>query len=98
MRYAFTALLSAAATGLLPFETPAIGQVSSELGRPSGCARCGEVRTQGDGHPVIAPRMRFPPRATAQPDEGVADPTLGNGCHVEVRETIYALEYDKVCP
>jgi hypothetical protein len=99
MRYPLIALLSAGATGLLPLETPAIDQVSSVLGRPPGCARCGGAHTQGDGPPVIAPGMGVPPRATEQtPDAGVADPTHANGCHVEVRDTIYAPEYYKVCP
>jgi hypothetical protein len=99
MRHPFIALLSAGATGLLPLQAPAIDQVSSVLGHTSGCARCGGAHTQGDGPSVIAPGMGVPPRATEQtPDGGGADPTQANGCHVEVRETIYALEYYKVCP
>jgi hypothetical protein len=44
MRYARTALLSAAATCLLALATPAIAQMNStEFGHPSGCARCGVV-------------------------------------------------------
>ena len=47
MRYTRIALLSAAATCLLPFATPAI----AELGHPSGCANCPPIEiaapTQG---------------------------------------------------
>jgi hypothetical protein len=48
MRYARIALLSAAATCLLPFATPAL----AEMGRPSGCAQCGpvEVTAPTRGH------------------------------------------------
>jgi hypothetical protein len=76
MRYAHTALLSAAATCLLAFATPAIAEVSSpELGHPSGCARCGggvysTAPTQGydyGGVPVIGPVLGIgiPPAAAA---------------------------------
>src|SRR6516225_4988815 len=43
MRYARIALLSAAATYLVPLATPAI----AELGHPSGCASCEPVEVAG---------------------------------------------------
>ena len=95
MRYAFIALLFAAATGLLPFATPTIDQVNSaRAGGLPGCARCGGARTQGDGTSVTAPSGQAP-------DTDVADPREKNECHVEVREVwepIAAREYYKVCP
>ena len=78
MRYVRIALLSAAATCLLPFTTPA----TAELGHPSGCVSCPPVEvpgpTQGsypEGAPAIGPalNMAFPPGATAPaPARGVA--------------------------
>jgi hypothetical protein len=75
MRYAHTALLSAAATCLLAFATPAIAQVSSpELGHPSGCARCSVIYSTAptqnyyyEGVPVIGPVLGIgvPPAAVA---------------------------------
>lgn len=73
MRYARTALLSAAATCLLALATPAIAQVSSvELGHPSGCARCGGAYSTAlpqnyEGVPVIGPVLGIgvPPAAVA---------------------------------
>jgi hypothetical protein len=75
MRYARTALLSAAATCLLALATPAIAQVSSaELGHPTGCARCSAVYSTAPtqnydygGIPVIGPVLGIgvPPAAVA---------------------------------
>ena len=75
MRYARTAVLSAAATCLLALATPAIAQVSSaELGHPTGCARCSAVYTTAPtqnydygGIPVIGPVLGIgvPPTASA---------------------------------
>jgi hypothetical protein len=72
MRCVRMALLSAAATCLLPFATPAI----AELGHPSGCVGCPPVEVSGgptegpdkERAPVIGPilNMGFPLGATAQ--------------------------------
>jgi hypothetical protein len=71
MRYVRMALLSAAATCLVPFATPAI----AELGHPSGCVGCPPVEVSGptqgpdqEGAPVIGAmlNMGFPLGATAQ--------------------------------
>lgn len=97
MRYARIALLSAAATGLLPFATPAIARVSlAELGHPSGCFMCAPVTvnswgTRGYSYPsvpLIGPELEFgvPPGSAALADEpGVAGPSHANRRHVEVR-------------
>jgi hypothetical protein len=83
MRYARIALLTAAATWLLPFATPAIAQVSlAELGHPSGCLMCSPVtvdswRTPGysyRGAPVVGPELEW----------GVPPP-LANRRHVEAQ-------------
>jgi hypothetical protein len=86
MRYARTALLSAAATCLLALATPAIAQVSSaELGHPSGCARCGAIYSTSptenfdyEGIPVIGPVLGIgvPPTAAALAPETRAAATL----------------------
>ena len=74
MRYVRVALLSAAATWLLPF-TPAV----AELGHPSGCASCGPIEitapTQGSyqGAPAIG-NIGFPFGATALAPETGAVP------------------------
>jgi hypothetical protein len=90
MRYARTALLSAAATCLLALATPAIAQ---ELGHPSGCARCGgsvhsTVPTQGYdyvGVPVIGPVLGIgiPPAAAALAPEtrAAATPKIHHAKH-----------------
>jgi hypothetical protein len=106
MRYARIALLSAAATCLLPFATPAI----AEMGHPTGCAQCAPVDlagpTQGYGYegvPVIGPalRMGFPFGATAlAPETGRAGPPRENECHVKVwnQTGSYPPRYTVVCP
>jgi hypothetical protein len=69
MRYTRIALLSVAATCLLPFATPAI----AELGHPSGCVSCAPVEVTGptlgydhERAPVTGPlrpeRRRWRPR------------------------------------
>jgi hypothetical protein len=90
MRYARTALLSAAATCLLALATPAIAQ---ELGHPSGCARCGgsvysTAPTQGYdyvGVPVIGPVLGIgiPPEAAALSPEtrAAATPKIHHAKH-----------------
>ena len=85
MRYARTALLSAAATFLLALATPAIAQVSSvQLEHPSGCARCGVVYSTAPtqnydygGVPVIGPVLGIgvPPAAAALAPETRATAT-----------------------
>ena len=73
MRYARTALVSAAATCLLALATPAIAQVSSvELGHPSGCAQCGGAYPTAlpqnydfGGVPMIGPVLGVPSSAVA---------------------------------
>jgi hypothetical protein len=86
------ALLSAAATCLAPFATPAI----AELGHPSGCASCAPVEVTGptpgydhEGGSVIGPLLSIgvPPKATAlAPDTGHRRRPLANGCHVKVSD------------
>jgi hypothetical protein len=98
MKYVRIALLSAAATYLLPFATPAY----AELGHPSGCAQCGPVATAAPTGrvPVIGPELEIgiPPPATALgPETGLARP-LANRCHEEVWDATYPREYHVVCP
>ena len=95
MTYARIALLSAAATCLLPFATPAIAQVSlAELGHPSGCLQCAPVTINSWGSysyrgvPLIGPELELgvPPGAAAlAPEPGVVSPPHANRRHVEVR-------------
>jgi hypothetical protein len=73
MGYTRIALLSAAATCLLPFATPAI----AELGHPSGCLSCAPVEVPGptpgydqEGAPVTPPLR--PERHRRHPRRGVA--------------------------
>jgi hypothetical protein len=93
MRYARTAVLSAAATCLLALATPAIAQMSSaELGPPSGCARCGAVYSTAPnqnydygGVPVIGPALGIgvPPAASALAPEtrATATPKIHHAKH-----------------
>jgi hypothetical protein len=101
MRYARTALLSAAATCLLALATPASAQMNSaEFGHPSGCARCGVVYstapTQSYDYgsvPVIGPVLGIgvPPTAAAlAPETGAATLKIHHAkhrfaAHAEVR-------------
>jgi hypothetical protein len=100
MRYVRIALLSAAATGLLPFASAAI----AELGAPSGCARCGPTD-------VAPPTQQNVPAngleqgigaalgATALvPETVLTIPRLPNGCRVEVWDATYPRGYHIVCP
>ena len=73
MTYTRKALLSAAATCLPPFATPAI----AELGHPSGCLSCAPVEVPGptpgydqEGAPVTGPLR--PERHRRHPRRGVA--------------------------
>jgi hypothetical protein len=103
VRYIRIAVLSAAATCLGSFATPAI----AELGHPSGCASCEPVEvtgpTQGydyDGGSVIGPLLSIgaPPGATAlAPDRGRRRHPLANGCHVKVWDATYPRERHVVC-
>ncbi len=103
MRYTSFALLSAAATCLLPFATPAI----AELGHPSGCVSCAPVEVTGptqrydhEGAPVGWPLLStgVPPGATAlAPEPGHRRRPLANGCHVKVWDATYPHEYHVVC-
>ena len=65
MRYIRLTLLSAAATCVLPFATPAI----AELGHPSGCANCPPIEigapTQGSDREGAVIGIGFPSAATA---------------------------------
>ena len=90
MRYISIALLSAAATCLVPFVPPAI----AELAQPSGCASCAPVEVTGptqsydhEGGSVIGRLLSIGvlPGATAlAPDTGRRRHPLANGCHVKV--------------
>jgi hypothetical protein len=103
VRYARIALLSAAATCLVPFATPAI----AELGHPSGCASCEPVEvagpTQGyvyEAGSVIGPLLSIgvPPGATAlAPDTRRRRHPLANGCHMTVRDATYPRERHIEC-
>ena len=76
MRYARTAILSAAATCLLALATPAIAQVSSaELGHPTGYTTAPTQNYDYGGIPVIGPVLGIgvPPTASAlAPETSVA--------------------------
>jgi hypothetical protein len=103
VRYARIALLSVAATCLVPFATPAI----AELGHPSGCASCEPVEVAGptqaydyEAGSVIGPLLSIgvPPGATAlAPDTGHRRHPLANGCHMTVRDATYPRERHIVC-
>jgi hypothetical protein len=103
VRYIRIVLLSAAATCLAPFVTPAI----AELAHPSGCASCAPVEvpgpTQGydhEGGSVIGPLLSIgvPPRATAlAPDTGRRRRPPASGCHVKVWDATYPRERPIVC-
>jgi len=103
MRNTSIALLSAAATCLLPFATPAI----AELGHPSGCVSCAPVEVPGptdgnyqQGVPLIGPLLGIgvPARTTAlAPERGVAGHPLAKRCHAEVWSASYPREYHVVC-
>jgi hypothetical protein len=106
MRYARIAVLSAAATCLLPFATPAI----AELRHPTGCAQCAPIDatapTQGyayEGVPIIGPAlgMDLPLGATAlAPVTSVGGPARANECRVEVwgQTGSYPPRHTTVCP
>ena len=99
MKYVRITLLSAAATCLLPFATPATAQLSIE--RAPACARCGVFYSTSSaaGAPVIGPELGIgvPLGATAlAPETGVARP-LANRCHVEVWDATYPRDYHVVC-
>jgi hypothetical protein len=73
MRYTRIALLSAAASCLLPFARPAI----AELGHPSGCLSCAPIEVPGpspeydhEGAPATEPLR--PERHRRQPRRHVA--------------------------
>jgi hypothetical protein len=77
MTYTRKALLSAAATCLPPFATPAI----AELGHPPGCLSCAAIEVPGptqeyghEGAPVTAPLR--PERHRWRPRRGVAGTRL----------------------
>jgi hypothetical protein len=79
MRYTRIALLSVAATWLLPFATPAI----AELGHPSGCLSCAPIEIPGpapesdhEGAPVTEPLR--PERHHWRPRRHVQEPTRVN--------------------
>ena len=74
MTYTRKALLSAAATCLLPFATPAI----AELGHPSGCNSCAPVEFPGDFG--LRPRRRSCDRSVALGATPLA-PETGRGRH-----------------
>ena len=100
MKYVRITLLSAAATCLLPFATPATAQLSIE--RAPACARCGVSYSTSSaaGAPVIGPELGIgvPLGATAlAPETGLARP-LANRCHVDVWDATYPREYHVVCP
>jgi hypothetical protein len=89
MRYACTALLSAAATCLLALATPAIAR---ELGHPTGCARCGAVYSTAPtenydygGIPVIGPVLGIgvsPAAAALAPEtRAAATPKIHHAKH-----------------
>ena len=100
MKYVRITLLSAAATCLLPFATPATAQLSIE--RAPACARCGVSYSTSSaaGAPVVVPELRIgvPLGATAlAPETGLPRPPA-NRCHVEVWGATYPREYHVVCP
>jgi hypothetical protein len=90
MRHMCTALLSVAATCLLPIATPAI----AELGHPSGCLSCAPVEVSGptpdydyQGAPVSEPLLGIgnPPAARAlKPETGRHRHLRANRRHVKV--------------
>ena len=99
MKYVRIALLSAAATCLLPFATPATAQLSIE--RAPACARCGVFYSTSSaaGAPVIGPELEIgiPPGATAlAPETGFVARTPSNRCHVDVESA--SGRYTAVCP
>jgi hypothetical protein len=100
MRYVRVALVSAAATGLLSFASPAI----AELGAPSGCARCSPAN-------VAEPTEQTVPAnglekgigaalgATALvPETVLTIPRHPSGCHVEVWGATNPPAHHTVCP
>jgi hypothetical protein len=100
MRYVCITLLSAAATCLLPFSTPAI----AELGHPSGCVGCPPVEiaapTEGsfqENAPAIGPALNtgFSSGATAlAPTPGIEGRPLAKRCHAMVWDP---RQYHVVC-
>ena len=101
MKYVRITLLSAAATCLLPFATPAY----AELGHPSGCVQCGpvEITAPTRGVPVTGPELEIgiPLGARAlAPEKGVAARSLANRCHVQTWEIpgSYRTRYITTCP
>ena len=88
MRYVRLTLLSAAATCVLPFATPAM----AELGHPSGCANCPPIEisppTQGSDREGAAIGsmlgIGFPSAATAQAPEERRRPHA-RGHHLQLK-------------
>jgi hypothetical protein len=99
MKFARIALLSVAASCLLPFATPAI----AELGHPSGCAQCGPVDvtapTRDNDREGVLMSIGVPFGATAlAPERSGADRPFAIGCHVEVWGATYPRQYHTTCP
>jgi hypothetical protein len=99
MRYIGIAVLSAAATCLVPFAPSAI----AELGHPSGCLSCAPVEVPGpspDYAPATGPLpgIGAPRAATAlAPETGRHRRRLANGCHVKAWDANYPREYHVMC-